>query len=169
VIEQWDIEAGLPKKYKKWAKSTISGAGSANDMVKSVERSDGGKFISRSYRRRRAWWSGPMDWEMSCRRLARVYKRRSRMRVMQLEGCFQGGIGDMYVHSHTSNLPVKAVGILHFSNMSESLAADTERCSRARCPASYALCRIRERTSLPFPAPHRSVPRPCPLSFPTWP
>lgn len=49
VVEQWDIDGGVPKKYRKWARSTLSGNGLAKDMVKSVERSDGGKFISRTY------------------------------------------------------------------------------------------------------------------------
>ena len=50
VLEQWDIDGGVAKAYRKWSNSNISGGGLANDMVRSVERSDGGKFISRTYK-----------------------------------------------------------------------------------------------------------------------
>jgi hypothetical protein len=65
--------------------------------VRSVERSDGGKFISRSYKDGvqyggqvvGRWWT---SLEMSWRRLGKGLGVRCRMRVVQLGDCFPSGI-----------------------------------------------------------------------------
>jgi hypothetical protein len=49
-IEQWEFDAGIPKTYRVWENSTLSGIGSGLAFMKSVERSDGGKFIVRNYK-----------------------------------------------------------------------------------------------------------------------
>ncbi|KAJ5740823.1 hypothetical protein N7493_000695 [Penicillium malachiteum] len=49
-IEQWDIDEAGPKLYRVWVNSTLAGAAPAENLVKSVERSDGGKFIIRFFK-----------------------------------------------------------------------------------------------------------------------
>ncbi|KAJ6036163.1 hypothetical protein N7540_000442 [Penicillium herquei] len=47
---QWDIDAAGTKLYRVWVNSTLAGVAPAENLVKSVERSDGGKFIIRSFK-----------------------------------------------------------------------------------------------------------------------
>ncbi|KAJ5714183.1 uncharacterized protein N7483_011364 [Penicillium malachiteum] len=49
-IEQWDIDEAGTKLYRIWVNSTLEGVAPAENLLKSVERSDGGKFIIRSFK-----------------------------------------------------------------------------------------------------------------------
>jgi hypothetical protein len=48
-LEQWTMERGVPKEFKKWAKAASDGSASENDLVKVVRRLPGGELQVQSF------------------------------------------------------------------------------------------------------------------------
>ncbi|EHK96074.1 hypothetical protein M7I_8231 [Glarea lozoyensis 74030] len=48
-IEEWHLELGVPKQYRKWIRCSVKSVASGKEMVKSIEKLADGRFVTRTY------------------------------------------------------------------------------------------------------------------------